>query len=156
MVRRIATIGVYGFTADRFVAALRSARVEVLVDVRRRRGVRGPEYAWANARRLQAAVAEAGIGYRHLLELAPTLEMLRAQHAADAAAGERIRARSALSEEYVRAYTGQILDGVDLGALLPDASALFCVEREPRTCHRGLIADRLAREHSVEVTHLVP
>jgi uncharacterized protein (DUF488 family) len=156
MVRKIATIGVYGLTVDRFLAALRSARVEVLLDVRRRRGVRGPEYAWANSRRLQAALAEAGIGYRHLLELAPSAEMLAAQHAADHASGTGVRARAALSDEYIAAFTAQILEAVDLPALVPDASALFCVERDPRTCHRGLIADRLAREHSVEVTHLVP
>ena len=52
---RIATIGVYGWTLESFLAALHVANVRVVLDVRQRRGVRGPEYAWANSARLQAA-----------------------------------------------------------------------------------------------------
>ena len=43
------TIGVYGFDRESFLAALADARVDLLLDVRQRRGVRGSEYAWANA-----------------------------------------------------------------------------------------------------------
>ncbi|WP_349829476.1 hypothetical protein [Brevibacterium litoralis] len=46
-----------------------------MLDVRQRRGVRGTEYAWANSRRLQAALAANGIDYRHHRELAPTTEL---------------------------------------------------------------------------------
>jgi len=54
---RLCTIGVYGFDAGSFLRALQTADVRVLLDVRQRRGVRGPEYAWANSTRLQAALA---------------------------------------------------------------------------------------------------
>jgi uncharacterized protein (DUF488 family) len=54
---------VYGFTAEEFLRKLRDADVRLLLDIRQRRGVRGPEYAWANARRLQAALEEAGNAY---------------------------------------------------------------------------------------------
>src|SRR5919106_275903 len=64
-VRTVVTIGVYGFDQAAFLAALARARVKVLLDVRQRRGVRGSEYAWANSARLQAALADAGIEYRH-------------------------------------------------------------------------------------------
>jgi hypothetical protein len=47
----VATIGVYGWTLDGFLEALLGADVALVVDVRQRRGVRGREYAWANARR---------------------------------------------------------------------------------------------------------
>jgi len=60
-VRRVATVGVYGFTIDGFLEALREADVRLLLDVRQRRGVRGAQYAWANAVRLQAALARAGV-----------------------------------------------------------------------------------------------
>jgi hypothetical protein len=40
---RVVTIGVYGFTVDRFLTALREAGVDALLDVRQRRGVRGSE-----------------------------------------------------------------------------------------------------------------
>ena len=61
----LVTIGVYGFTAQTFLDRLREADVAQLLDVRQRRGVRGSDYAWANSARLQAALAEADIEYRH-------------------------------------------------------------------------------------------
>jgi hypothetical protein len=82
MVGRLVTVGVYGFTAERFLAALKRADVGVLFDVRQRRGVRGAEYAWANSQRLQQALADCDIGYLHLKELAPTSEIRAAQYAA--------------------------------------------------------------------------
>jgi uncharacterized protein (DUF488 family) len=160
-VRTVATVGVYGFTGQTFLEALREAGVRLLVDVRQRRGVRGSEYAWANSQRLQAALAEAGIEYRHLKELAPTTELRHLQYAADARAGVGKRSRVALAPEYVARYSGEILAGVDLGELveeMPDdaVTAMVCVERDPEACHRWLIAERLAEEHGVRVVHLRP
>jgi hypothetical protein len=71
----LATIGVYGWTLDESLAALHEADIALVLDVRRRRGVRGREYSRANARRLQASLAEAGIDYSHHKELAPTTEL---------------------------------------------------------------------------------
>ena len=51
----VLTIGAYGWDAETFFAALVRERVAVFCDLRRRRGVRGPEYAFANSARLQAA-----------------------------------------------------------------------------------------------------
>src|SRR3954465_11910518 len=79
----IATIGVYGWTLERFFDALRDADVGLLVDVRQRRGVRGPEDAGANAQRLERALADAGIGYWHHKELAPTTELPHVQYRED-------------------------------------------------------------------------
>ncbi len=157
----LATIGVYGFDAASFMEALRAADVRVLIDVRQRRGVRGSEYAWANAARLQAALEEAGIAYRHAKELAPTTELRQLQYAEDARAGVGKRSREELAPEYVARYTAEILDptGVEpvVGALPADGrGALLCVERDPEACHRSLIAARVAEEHGVSVTHLRP
>jgi uncharacterized protein (DUF488 family) len=159
--RVVATIGVYGWTLDAFLAALRRARVRQVVDVRQRRGVRGSEYAWANAARLEAALAEAGIDYRHRKELAPTTELRELQYREDDRLGVGKRSRAALAPDYVRRYEREILGQVDLAPLvaeLPDdgAAALLCVEREPEACHRSLIGDRLAAEHGVELQHLRP
>jgi len=158
--RRIATIGVYGFDAEEFMRTLRGAGVEVLLDVRQRRGVRGPQYAWANSRRLQAALAEAGIGYQHHKELAPTTALREAQYRADAEQGEGKRNRTRLSPEYERLYTEEILEAADLdpiAALAREAlPVLFCVERDPQACHRSLIAARLEREFGLEAFHLRP
>ena len=159
--RRVATIGVYGFSADTFLATLRDAGVSRVLDVRQRRGVRGSEYAWANSRRLQAALAEAGLAYRQHGELAPTTELRQLQYREDARLGVGKRSRSELAPEYARRYVAEILDRVDLAAVVAElptdsVSALLCVERDPEACHRSLIAERMAREHGVRVIDLRP
>jgi uncharacterized protein (DUF488 family) len=159
--KRLATIGVYGFTLEEFLRTLREADVRLLLDVRQRRGVRGPQYAWANAKRLQAALAEAGIGYRHHPELAPTTELRELQYSEDDRLGVGKRSRQELAPEYRERYLREILDRADLGevvAELPDegAGALFCVERDPEGCHRSLIAERATAGYGVPVTDLRP
>jgi uncharacterized protein (DUF488 family) len=158
---QVATIGVYGWTLEAFLAALGEAGVALVVDVRQRRGVRGSEYAWANAARLQAALAEAGIGYVHHKELAPTTELRQLQYREDDRIGVGKRSRSELAPEYRERYTREILDRADLDALvaqLPEdaTSTLLCVERDAGACHRSVIAERLASELGVEVEHLTP
>lgn len=154
------TIGVYGFDRESFLAALSGAGVELLLDVRQRRGVRGSEYAWANAQRLQAALTEAGIDYTHLKELAPTTEMRQLQYAEDEKRGEGKRNRTVLAPAYVDRYTAEVLDQVDLAPIVnwigSKLAALLCVERDPEACHRSLIAARLRDEFGFEVEHLRP
>ena len=153
----VLTIGVYGWTLPRFLDALREKSVELVVDVRQRRGVRGSEYAWANAGRLQEALADAGIGYAHRKQLAPTTELRQLQYRADEAAGVGKRTRMELAPEYRAGYLREILDRADLTPLLAELpAALVCVERDPEACHRSLIAARLAEEHGVAVEHLRP
>jgi uncharacterized protein (DUF488 family) len=160
-VRGITTIGVYGFALEGFLGALRDAGVDLLVDVRRRRGVRGHEHAWANAARLQEALAGAGIGYRHMIDLAPAAELIRLQGRADDAAGIARRERGRLSPAFLAGYERDVLARTDWGAVaasLADAAlpALLCVERAPEACHRALAAAALARAAKVPVTHLSP
>jgi len=154
------TIGVYGFDRDSFLAALEDAGVDLLLDVRQRRGVRGSEYAWANAQRLQAALGEAGIGYSHLKELAPTTEMRQLQYAEDEKRGEGKRSRTVLAPAYVERYTEEVLDRVDLDPVVrwigSSSAALLCVERDPEACHRSLVAERLRRDAGFKVEHLRP
>jgi uncharacterized protein (DUF488 family) len=160
-VKRLATIGVYGWSLEEFLRALQGAGVTLLIDVRQRRGVRGPDYAWANSARLQAALAQAGIGYRHHKDLAPTTELRQLQYAEDARLGVGKRSRVELAPEYRRRYTREILDFADLDALVEELPAdglatLLCVERDPEACHRSIVAERLAAEYGVAVAHLRP
>lgn len=159
--RELATIGVYDWTLDAFLAALAEADVRKVLDVRQRRGVRGAQYAWANAKRLEAALGEAGVRYRHLPELAPTTEMRQLQYAEDERAGEGKRSRTQLADAYIERYTREVLDRADLDSVLAalpaeGAAALLCVERDAEACHRSLVAERLERDHDVGVTHLTP
>jgi uncharacterized protein (DUF488 family) len=156
----IATIGVYGFDRETFLATLAGAGIDLVLDVRQRRGVRGSEYAWANARRLQDALGEAGVGYSHLKELAPTTELRQAQYRADERRGEGKRSRTVLAPEYVDGYTVEILDRVDLAPIVRwiggSKAALLCVERDPEACHRSLLAARLRRDWDFSVEDLRP
>ncbi len=159
--RRIATIGVYGFTAGTFLEELTGGGVGLLLDLRQRRGVRGPDYSWANSARLQRSLAAADIGYRHVKELAPTTELRRLQYREDDRQGVGKRNRNALASEYAERYTSEILDPFDLGALVAElrsdsVTALLCVERDPEACHRSLVAARLRAEYGLPVTDLRP
>ena len=159
--RTIATIGIYQFSLDDFLDTLRRHRVAMVVDVRQRRGVRGREYSWANSLRLQAALAQAGIPYRHVPELAPTTELRQLQYREDDRLRVGKRSRVELAEAYRRRYLHEVLDQVNLGAILeslPDdaTSALLCVERDARACHRSLIAARLQAQYRVPTINLVP
>lgn len=156
---RIATIGVYGLDGAGFVRALDDAGVTLVVDVRQRRGVRGAQYAWANAVRLRRRLADHRIRYVHHAELAPTTELRELQYQADARTGASKRTREALSSAYVERYTREVLDAADLDELIADLpvhgrAALLCVEAAAAACHRSLIAQRLAERHGFEVEHL--
>jgi uncharacterized protein (DUF488 family) len=161
MTVRLVTIGVYEWDLESFLAALAGARVRLVLDVRQRRGVRGPRYVWANSRRLQSALEHAGFAYRHHPELAPTTELRHLQYADDARQGVGKRSRVVLAPEYRERYTREILDRTDLEAVVKElprdaTGALLCVERDPEACHRSLIAERIAARFDVAVEHLLP
>jgi uncharacterized protein (DUF488 family) len=160
-VRELVTIGVYDWTLETFLAGLRQADVKRLLDLRQRRGVRGAQYAWANSKRLQAALAEAGVAYEHLPELAPTTELRHLQYAEDAREGVGKRSRERLAADYVSRFTSERLDQVDLAPIvesMPEdaATALLCVERDPEACHRSLVAERISSQFGLPLRHLLP
>jgi uncharacterized protein (DUF488 family) len=160
-VAALVTIGVYDWTLSAFLVALRRANVRMLLDVRQRRGVRGSEYAWANSKRLQAALADAGVAYEHLPELAPTTELRHLQYAEDARQGVGKRSRERLAPEYAERFKRERLDVVELEPIVESmpadgATALLCVERDPEACHRSLVAQRLADEFGIALEHLRP
>jgi uncharacterized protein (DUF488 family) len=146
---RIVTIGVYGFTEETFTAALASAGADLFCDLRARRGVRGSNYAFANARRLETLVTGLGIPYRHFPALAPPKSIRTAQSEVDRTTGTTKRQRASLSPEFVSAYASVIQADDAARALRSIAEAcevpiLLCVERLPEACHRSLVARALA------------
>lgn len=156
------TIGVYGWDEGVFLARLRTLPIDVLVDVRQRRGVRGRTYRFGNVSRLQPALTAADISYLHLRELAPTPALRALQSEEDVATGTAKRHRTALSEDFVAAYTQQLSDDEDV--LLPlrkillagKTPVLLCVEQDPHACHRSVLAERFASEGLADVHHLRP
>lgn len=158
---KVYTIGVYGATRTAFFDALEQAGIDVLLDIRLRRAVRGPQYAYANAQRLIAELMERGIAYRHVEGLAPDAETLAIQSKADAQAKRRKSERTELDPKYVARYVSQRLNRFDFPALAEDlrdfrAPVLMCIERIPQACHRSLAAPKLAESLGAQVVHLIP
>jgi len=159
---KIITLGVYGFDEAGFFEALRAAGVDTFCDIRLRRGVRGREYAYVNSKRLQAKLAELGIRYLHIKELAPSQALRQRQKAADKAGRTAKRQRAELSELFIAGYCEECLQTFDSRKFIEQLGeaarvvALFCVERAPAACHRSLAAKRLRQDLGVEVVHLMP
>lgn len=158
---QLLTIGAYGWDPESFFQALEQAQVDLFLDIRRRRGVRGREYTFANAGRLQQELEARGIAYRHIIELAPEDATRELQARDDAEKRIARRKREALGDAFIADYKERTLGPFDTAPLLDDLKAfrrpvLFCVERTPEACHRHLVAERLAKETGVPVTDLVP
>ncbi len=161
-ITKVVTIGAYGFDAVGFFAALQRVAVDTFCDIRRRRGVRGADYSFANSQRLQARLTELGIRYQYHQTLAPSKAIRQAQYAVDQQTKTAKRQRTVLSPAFVEAYQTECLatfNAADFVANLPVAAhviAFFCVEREPTACHRLLVAERLAATLACELIHLQP
>lgn len=137
---RIFTIGYEGTTVGDFVAALHSAGVERVIDVRALPLSRRPGFSKSP---LRAALEEAGIDYVHLRALGTP------------AAG-REAARKGRHEDLKRIYAGQLElpEAIAQGARMLDLasekpSALLCYERDPAGCHRTLLLAAVAPDAQV-------
>jgi uncharacterized protein (DUF488 family) len=160
MIQRLYTIGVYGKTEEEFLQALAAAGIQTFCDIRRRRGIRGSQYAFANSIRLQQVMASRAIEYRYFKELAPSNELRKAQRALDTQQGVQKRKRQELSDDFKRRYAAETLSAFDAqqfaGQFGSEISSivLFCVEANPAACHRSLVAERLQKDWGVTVEHL--
>ena len=140
---RIFTIGYEATTVPEFLAALKQAGVERVIDVRALPLSRRPGFSKSP---LRAALSEAGIEYVHLKALGTPADGRAAARAGRHADLERIYAgQLALPEAMVQG--AQMLE---LAAEKP--SALLCFEREPAHCHRTLLLDAVAQ--NAEIVHL--
>jgi uncharacterized protein (DUF488 family) len=142
---RIFTIGYEGTTVSEFIAALKRAAVERVIDVRALPLSRRPGFSKSA---LRAALDEAGIEYVHLKALGTP-------------ADGRAAARAGRHAELERIYAGQLelpeamMQGAQMLELAREKpSALLCMEREPAHCHRTLLLNAVAAD--AEVTHLFP
>jgi len=161
MKTEIYTSGVYGSTADRFFEKLTANKIDTLVDIRRRRAVRGSQYAFANSNRLQAKLKELGINYIHVEALSPTMEIIGIQKKFDKEIGTSQTRREHLSDKFITEYKKTILEKYDFSNLLTQLkelgskkTVLLCVEANPDACHRSIIADKLKKSFGFKVKHI--
>jgi uncharacterized protein (DUF488 family) len=142
---RIFTIGYEGTTVPEFIAALRKAGVQRVIDVRALPLSRRPGFSKTA---LRGALAEGEIEYVHLRALGTPAEGRAAARAGRHADLERIYAGQ-LELPEAMAQSAQMLE---LAREKP--SALMCVERDPAHCHRTLLLDAVAAD--AEVIDLYP
>jgi len=175
---KIFTVGVYGFTEHEFFKKLKENKIDLFIDIRARRGMRGARYKFVNSSYLQAKLKELGIAYAHLKELAPPQQIRDLQDQADQQQHLARRSdRQRLCKEYVQAYKRDVLriykrkperkfyaeaalaQARELAGLAEGQAvvhpALFCVEGEPRACHRSLAAAEMMRQLGVEVKDII-
>lgn len=158
----IYTIGVYGFTEKTFVDALKHAGITALVDIRRRRAMRGPRYRFANATALESVIVQNSIKYLAVPTLAPTQQMRKVQRNADAQVGIAKGDRTELAAPFKSAYANEVLARFSDAALkdllrqIGDRPCLFCVERVPDACHRSLAATWICQQTNSTIVDLEP
>jgi uncharacterized protein (DUF488 family) len=155
------TLGVYGTTEAEFFRKLLGNRIGVFCDIRARRAVRGADYAFANAARLETKLEKLKIAYIPVKELATPPNIQKLQRQIDAKAGVSQRQREQLSPVFAAAYTKTVLESFDFDQLIQQLKALqarrvalFCVEKSPAACHRSLVAERLHALYGYSIVHL--
>lgn len=159
MIEHIFTIGGYGHTLNSFFDQLSENNIEVLIDIRQRRGMRGKKYAFLNATALQDELRNRNIAYIHLKELAPTTAIRDAQKSSDAMSKITKRERFTLSECFTTLYESEILSKNSEHILQKKLEpykliCFFCVEGTPKACHRALVADWLSAALKISITHI--
>jgi uncharacterized protein (DUF488 family) len=140
---RIFTIGYEGTTVPEFIAALKTAGVERVIDVRALPLSRRPGFSKTA---LGAALGEADIEYVHLRALGTPADGRAAARAGRHVDLERIYAGQ-LELPEAMAQSAQMLE-----LARERRTALLCMEREPAHCHRTLLLDAVAP--AADVVHL--
>jgi uncharacterized protein (DUF488 family) len=143
--RPLFTIGYEGKTPDEFLAQLRGAGVELLIDVRAVAASRRPGFSKTA---LAASVREQGVDYVHFRALGTP------------AAG-REAARKGRTADMRRIYAGQLetpeaelaLEQA-LDAAAERRAALLCYEADAAGCHRTMLAERMVARTPFEVIDL--
>lgn len=140
------TIGYSGFTPDTFVAQLKSAGIDVLIDVRRNPVSRKKGFSKS---KLSEFLRDRGIDYVHLPELGVPDEL-------------RDELREGIERgEYLYQFSRYLAgcdDALDdlLQRSLEQRCCLMCLEKNPAECHRSVVAEELrARANGqLRVQHL--
>ena len=143
----LATIGYEGASMQSFLAALKQARVELLVDVRAVASSRRPGFSKT---KLAANLAEEGIDYLHLRGLGTPADGRAASR------GGRYAELQRIYSEHLRTQEAQ-----DQLALLVEIVrggerkvCLLCFEANPEHCHRSIVAAEVGKAIPIRIEHL--
>jgi uncharacterized protein (DUF488 family) len=143
----IYTIGYEGVTLETFVQTLKSAEIDILLDVRAVPVSRKPGFS---KNKLAARLAEDGIRYLGLRELGTPAEGRAAARKGRIGEMQKIFKMQLKTEDAQR-------DLAEAESVVRSHNAcLLCFEHDPRSCHRLLVAETLAERTRQPVMHLKP
>jgi uncharacterized protein (DUF488 family) len=138
MIRGIAqpglvSVGYEGRTLDELLDALVAAGVDLLVDVRLTPLSRKPGLS---RRRLEAALAERGIGYRHARALGNPKENREPFRRGDLDRGRAVF-KTLLAQDMATRAVAEIAEAGRRGRV-----AVLCFERDHESCHRQVVVEQ--------------
>jgi uncharacterized protein (DUF488 family) len=139
------TVGYQGRSLAEFLAALEAAGVEQVIDVRRNALSRKRGFS---KRALAEACEAKGIAYVHVPELGVAPELRKHLDSENEYAQ--------LFETYTRELLPQAARFVEstAGLIREMVSAVVCFEKDVTMCHRGPLAEALARTTGFAVRHI--
>lgn len=141
----ILTIGYEKATVKDFIATLKRAKVQVLIDVRdvpisRRRGF--------SKKALEEALNKAGIEYMHLRALGNPKPGREASRRGD------MRLFKSIFRTHLRRKEAQESLKVASDMAKRALVCLLCFERDYSICHRSIVAEKMAQKRNTEPRHL--
>jgi len=142
---QLATVGYEGATLPDFISTLISARIQRVVDVREVAQSRRPGFSKTA---LKTALADAGVEYFHLRQLGDPKAGREAARAGNLALFRTIF----MAHMELPATRDALQDAVFLAT--EKRAVLLCFERDPRNCHRTIVAERIAALTTLKITNL--
>lgn len=142
---RLFTLGYEGADIAAFIATLRAARIATVLDVREAPFSRKPDFRKAA---LEAHLADAGIGYRHLHGLGNPKPGRDAAKAGDRERYQRIFHAHMATPEAQK----DLRRAADI--TIDTAACLICLEADATHCHRAIVAEQLSALTGQPIEHL--
>lgn len=145
MTATVFTIGYEGSEVDHFLATLVAADISHVIDIRdvpasRKRGF--------SKSALALALESRGIAYTHLKALGDPKPGREAMRRGDYAAFLEIY------NDHIQQPAAQVALGEAVVIALAEPSVLLCYERDPKHCHRTLVADLMKGLALFTIRHL--
>ncbi len=142
---KLSTIGYAGATQDDVIGRLRTAGVELLVDVR---AIAASRRAGFSETLLAHSLGDAGIGYRHLRALGTP------KAGRNAARKGRIAEMRTIFTDHLAEPEAQVQLSELRDLALNRRVALLCFEADCAGCHRAVLAERLAASDGMVIENL--
>lgn len=143
--KTLATIGYEGATVGDFIHTLKLTGITQVIDIRELPQSRRPGFS---KNLLANALLEANIQYTHFKALGDP------KHGREAARAGRIEEFRQIFSAHMDRPDALLALNVVADLARNSSSVLLCYERDPRNCHRSMVADRLDVLYTFQISHL--